>query len=696
MLRTLAILLFANLLFSPLVAGAAKPKTPEPVVQLRQAVELHRQGKHAACARLLGQPRSGKLLNEDAAILLLAQCNFYAGQIKNARVNFARLVKLHPESLFSGLAKARVADCLWLEGKQKQAAISYARLERVKDAKIDQAVGLHHRAMHAYGRGKKAQGDARWLALRLRHTRHPLATPAPPGRSIPEWSRAQTMRLARALNKARRWDEALALLDGLPDPGNRKRRFEMAHLAGHLIFDKRGRYAQAAEMLLGIRRYAPSPVLEENAWFFGSRALGRADRDREAVLSHLAMIKSHPKGKHRARALFYAGWLEQNQGRHKEALPLFTQVMQQHPKSRWARQARWYKAWCLLRTKRWADAIQAMADDLHHPNWRIGGRAMYWTAMAHRAQGEKDKTKKHLGKLIKRHPLTWYSLLARQRLGSKAPPTPKVITAQADAPAPADPLLQRSTELLQAGLQGLAAQRLRHGSRAFRKRHPGRKGRLALMAAYRQAGDFNRPWRLAVVADQRALRSLPDKQSRPIWDHAYAACERNLIERYAGGDGDFSRLLQAIMRIESGFDPLAFSVANARGLMQMIPPTAKRVAQELKIQDFHPDDLFRPETNVRTAAWYIGHLLKKFKRQWPLVAAAYNGGPPNMMRWCKDPDMAGLELDAFVENIPFTESRKYAKAVTTALARYAILEGQPLPTLKLKVDTNFLEMMPDF
>jgi soluble lytic murein transglycosylase len=181
---------------------------------------------------------------------------------------------------------------------------------------------------------------------------------------------------------------------------------------------------------------------------------------------------------------------------------------------------------------------------------------------------------------------------------------------------------------------------------------------------------------------------MPTSSTRAFWEHNYPACARDLLDRFAGKDPELVMLLQAIMRTESGFDPMALSKANARGLMQLYPPTASRAAQAMKIA-YSRDRLFEPEYNVRMAAWLIGRLVTKFRRQWPLAASAYNGGAPAMMKWCRE--NGKLLLDEFVESIPWSESRRYAKRVTAAFARYAWLEGSPLPELRLVVNSDYLQ-----
>jgi soluble lytic murein transglycosylase len=398
------------------------------------------------------------------------------------------------------------------------------------------------------------------------------------------------------------------------------------------------------------------------------------------------MVARYPHGTKAAAALFYAGWLEQNQGRCQLAQPLFEQVWQQYKRSRWAAEARWFYAWCLLRDQRWEEALLRLTPpDKSLP--RASARALYWSAYAGFSLGRSNEAEASWKSLIELYPLTWYALLARLRLGDKAPPPlqpppPARVTALPD-----DPLIQRAKELVAAQAPSFAGLVLHQGEKDFLSKHQNHLARLALFEAYRAASDFHRLW-MAVGEEYGMLLRPPTAETRAVWNHAYPAYERELLTRFGGGDTTFILFLQAIMRSESGFDALALSFANARGLMQLIPATAERVAVELGL-DPEREDLFDPEFNIHASAWYLDRLTKKFKGQWPLIAAAYNAGPPAVMKWCTL--FGQLPLDAFVESIPFAETREYVKTVTETLFRYAYLEGAPLPQIMLSIDPKFIE-----
>ncbi len=136
------------------------------------------------------------------------------------------------------------------------------------------------------------------------------------------------------------------------------------------------------------------------------------------------------------------------------------------------------------------------------------------------------------------------------------------------------------------------------------------------------------------------------------------------------------------MRRESAFVPDVTSSADARGLMQLIPPTARSIATELKLPPADDAELYSPEWNIRLGTWYLRALTTRLHHP-TLVAAAYNGGPSSVARWAKE--RAELPLDQWVEEIPFKETRGYVKQVTIDLFIYRQLYGAEQQRLSLAI-----------
>jgi soluble lytic murein transglycosylase len=142
------------------------------------------------------------------------------------------------------------------------------------------------------------------------------------------------------------------------------------------------------------------------------------------------------------------------------------------------------------------------------------------------------------------------------------------------------------------------------------------------------------------------------------------------------------------MRKESGFDPHDVSYADAIGLLQMIPPTSRRVGE--RIHHAYTDDvLYDPAGNVEFGAWYIGQLFQKFKRQVPIGAGSFNAGPKPMMRWMQK--HGRRPMDEFVELCAYTQTREYMKLVTDNYAHYLYLYSGKLYELPLTVDASPVE-----
>ena len=116
-------------------------------------------------------------------------------------------------------------------------------------------------------------------------------------------------------------------------------------------------------------------------------------------------------------------------------------------------------------------------------------------------------------------------------------------------------------------------------------------------------------------------------------------------------------LTLAMIWQESLFDPVAVSPADAKGLMQIIPSTARTIAQDLGVTDYSYAD---PTVSVRFGTHYFKEMMSEFN-SIPLSLAAYNAGPVRVRRWIKNNPYS--ELEVFIELIPYDETRNYVKSI---------------------------------
>ncbi|MGA9658906.1 MAG: lytic transglycosylase domain-containing protein, partial [Asticcacaulis sp.] len=146
--------------------------------------------------------------------------------------------------------------------------------------------------------------------------------------------------------------------------------------------------------------------------------------------------------------------------------------------------------------------------------------------------------------------------------------------------------------------------------------------------------------------------------------------------------GPEKAFVMAITRQESSFDPTVRSGANARGMMQLIPSTARAVARRLGLS-YSDASLYEPDYNMTLGTYHLGELVDRFDGSYIMTAAGYNAGPSRMSTWistCGDPRGDGADALFFIECHPFTETRNYMMRVTENMRVYrARLNGGTAP-----------------
>jgi peptidoglycan lytic transglycosylase len=158
----------------------------------------------------------------------------------------------------------------------------------------------------------------------------------------------------------------------------------------------------------------------------------------------------------------------------------------------------------------------------------------------------------------------------------------------------------------------------------------------------------------------------------------------------------------AIARRESEFDAQVQSHAGARGLMQLMPATARDVAEDLGIAALHTTNRLTadPDHNARLGATYLSQMAGRFDGNVAMVAAAYNAGPSRPDRWMEtygDPRSGKIDIVDWIEMIPFRETQNYVMRVTESLPVYRARLGKdplPIPFSKELVGQTLLPFAP--
>ena len=480
----------------------------------------------------------------------------------------------------------------------------------------------------------------------------------------------QFARAERLIDRAR-YQEALTTLQALPaSQGATEAR--RTHLLGRALYGMRGRYAEASQQLNAASSNPDNTDRDEDA-FLAARALSRADRDDEAVRAYDALARGRT-GRWADEAAFRAAWLEAHHDRVESAVRRFREYVQLRPGApdRQRVEAWWHLGWTLYRAGRFQESVDPLLRSgtlaTHHLE---RGRGQYWAAMARARTGDVAGATTGWQRLIADRPLTWYALLAETRLRERNADVPALAPPPEARPCPTVELPARAQWLAALGFDDEAGAALHAAEDRVRRTVPADRADEALARAYLTLGEARRAFILS-SRHAEALDPLPDANTRWVWDTGFPRPHAPLVEAAEDEAGLPRHYLFAIMRQESGFKSRDVSSARAIGLLQMIPPTTRRVAQTLGIE-FREELLYEPAYNIRVAGWYIGRLYHQYNAVLPRAIGAYNAGPGAMGRWVQG--FGGDDLDMFIERIPYDETRGYVRRVVQNLARYRYLYG---------------------
>ena len=220
-----------------------------------------------------------------------------------------------------------------------------------------------------------------------------------------------------------------------------------------------------------------------------------------------------------------------------------------------------------------------------------------------------------------------------------------------------------------------------------------RRALLAIMLGLRSEGtrEWNYWMRLHTpggMSDEQLHAAAQLACEHHIWDRCIAAAERIKgfssatlrwplayqaeIQRTASASGLPAALLHGLIHQESRYVPEAGSGAGARGLMQLMPATARTVARQIGMDGYSNAHITHIPTNLTLGSTYLRQQLERFDTSFPLAAAAYNAGPGRPRDWR---GTVTLEGAAWAESIPITETRNYVKRVLHATRHYAARLG---------------------
>ena len=382
-------------------------------------------------------------------------------------------------------------------------------------------------------------------------------------------------------------------------------------------------------------------------------------------------------------------------GDTKGADAALTAAASAKPPGDMADEAAWQLVWTKIDAGQHEAALGAidrvLATRPREASTREQGKLRYWRGVLLGRLKRAEEARGQWRQVVREFPLSWYAVLAYSRLKAHDPAAAeaeialalKLTTPPPDVtgPVPArlwqTPAFVRAVEFIRMGLMDSARREL---DTLPRRRDDGARAEAwALSTVYQNAGAWHLGARLANKRERYFNTAWPKDHHAEVWKLAHPKAFEPLVTAWAKERDIDAHWIWGVMKTESNYNPRVTSWAGAHGLMQIIMPTAKFLAKGTDITPTRAK-LLEPEVALELGTKYLKKLLGQHK-SIPLASAGYNAGGGSVKRWRRQ--FGKVELDEFVERIPYREARKYARRVTETAARYKWLYDGAMMALDL-------------
>lgn len=657
----------------------AGKKTGALAKLLRARIRFENKDYAGAAAMLSSDVFSKQTKLADYALWLRGRALQNAGNHAEAKAVFAKLIADHPSSL-----RATGSKLLWAESAiqsgdaskvsaylaEQIAAHDTAALlitAKAYESLADQpnAVAFYRRA-YFYGAGTDAAKEAE---LKLTA----LAQPLEPSNAEEVTARAEK------LYAAKNWSEAAVAFTTLATnfAGALGADLNLKRLVTH-VNAKQMPAAQYA--FVGVPANSPR---KEQAYYELVTGYAKNKLWPDARRTAEEMRNAFPNGKLTPKAWVDAGIAARDAKNKGEEQYFLGAALANYPNAVEVASAQFELAWLAHESSDYARSSQLFIEHLARyvdKDTTNRGKAGYWAARDSQRAGKTAEACALYDAVIYRYSANWYGYQAQQRVAAMSCPAgarldPLVAKAAANlktvtvAPETSGPdelaRAEKSDELSTIGLFDWAIDELNEAKKTAQNSP---KINMALARHYRFKGDNVNALLALAKSYPDYSQMFPEEMGRDEWEIFYPHVAWDQITAWAKNRNLDLYQVAGLIRQESVFNPRAKSHANAYGLMQLILPTARTVARKYgaTVNLASPEPLYQPALNIELGTGYMRDQFDKFGRI-EYVAVAYNAGPGRVPQWRAT---LPIEMDEFVEAIPFKETKGYVQGVIRNSAQY--------------------------
>ncbi len=636
-------------------------------------------------AQILDSDVFSKTTVEDYALWLRGKSLTNAGKYADAINVFSRLINDFPNSLRTREAYMLRANSAIQSGQtnkvpdflnalnNKHNADALLLTAKSYESQGDQAKAIDfYRQTYFYGAGENSAVEAE---AKLKALNQPLT----PKNSEELAVRAD--KLYKAKNYALAADAYTELLTTFPNtnssPINLKRLIVLANLR------------KMPEAQLAFNSIAANAQEKEQGFYELAVAYAKAKQWAEARTTIAEMREKFPKSAWTPKTLIAVGTAAGDAKNKLDQSYFMKTAVAAYPTSIDVAQAQFDLAWLEHESGNFASSSQMLTEHLARyvdEDTSNRGKAGYWAARDSERAGKIDEACALYDGTIYRYGANWYGYMALQQLtrlrGQGKCQKPPVFSAASLVPSAVANLkvinvapetaktreLERAENAEELSAIGLFDWAIDELNEAKKTAPVSPKINLALAKYYRLKGDNVNALLALAKSYPDYAQMFPEEMGREEWNIFYPLTNWSDIKYWAKARNLDPFQVAGFIRQETIFSPRAKSGANAYGLMQLLIPTARTMARKYNssVIDINAETLFQPALNIELGTAYIREQFDKFVRV-EYVAVAYNAGPGRVPQWQKT---LPFEMDEFVEQIPFRETKGYVMGIIRNSAQY--------------------------
>jgi soluble lytic murein transglycosylase len=666
------------------LVGPAPALEPETERVWAQAVDAYQRGEVEPLVAALGSDVALASPIADYARYLIAEALARTGGLTEARAAALAVADKHRDSPLAPTALILAATLASQAGEEAEAQDALKRLvgSYPDAAEIPQALYLLGMSGEARGQTEAAARTYRELRVLApasgwaEGAEDRLALLASTGMRLPELSMSERLdraeRLLRSGVAKTASDEAERIARDSSDPGVMVRALRVvADAAARLR-----RYDVAARALEAAATRAPAERRAALQLDQGRMLLRAGQKPRALAL--FSAVEGHSSEAEAAEAGYLKGRALEEMDQIPKAIIAYRAVATRHPAREVAGASLWRAGWLSYvrgdirgAELSWLRLIELPGGRTYRPP------ALYWAGRAAEHNRGRDAGTTFYRRTVGEFPRSYYGVLATRRLsgrggnGSGAPVMSAAHGTETLLKLPTDPQealaedpgFLRVDLLRRIGLLEFATQEL---ERVVMRSVADPVRLYGASSAYVREERYHLALRIMRRHFASAVASTPVDLPRAFWEILYPFGWRTEVTEAAERVGLDPFLVAAVVREESSYYPRAVSRAGARGLMQLMPGTAQPMAQVrgLAYRDELLDD---PRANLELGTAFLAGLLREFGDP-RLALAAYNAGPSRLRQWWQA--RRSSDVEAFVEEIPYDETRLYVKRVILSWEEY--------------------------